>query len=94
MDFSSMSDSRSSRMLMPSERRPLKPETRLELDRCFGTWGTCCTLFLFCKWLETVGSPAQAESVAHDTEKNLNEFKDQLAGVNTDDLKAKIAEVC
>ena len=42
---------------------------------------------------EHIEAVNQAESVIHDTEKNLNEYKAQLGDVNTDDLKKKIEEV-
>ena len=35
----------------------------------------------------------KAESVVHDTEKNLTEYKEQLANVNSDAVRALIAEV-
>jgi len=42
---------------------------------------------------EHIEAVNQADSVIHDTEKNLNEYKDKLSGVNTDDLKKKMDEV-
>ena len=59
------------------------------------------TLTVFCeqfkdedaKRKEHIEAVNQAESVIHDTEKNLNEYKAQLGDVNTDDLKKKIEEV-
>jgi molecular chaperone DnaK len=42
---------------------------------------------------EHIEAVNQAESVIHDTEKNLNEYKEQLAGVSTDGVRTLIGEV-
>ncbi len=40
---------------------------------------------------ERIEAVNHADSVVHDTEKNLTEHKDRLAGISTDALKEKIA---